>query len=153
VAVATHKQDRAGTAPDWALALFTPWKLFDDIFQDPYGGEVIKVDELHKDGMLVIRAELPGIDPGRDLDVTVDGNELYIAALRREEEDETGHHHSYHRRELCYGNFARAIALPDGIDEDTVTATYKNGVLEVVVPLPHGTQAEEAPRKVPVQYA
>jgi len=153
VALIKHKQDQSGTGQDWAWAMFTPWKWFDDVFHDPYGREVIKVDELHRDGALVVRAELPGIDPEKDLDVTVYGNELYISAQRKEEEEETGHHHSYHRRELRYGNFARAIALPDGTDENAVTASYKNGILEVVVPLPEGAQSEEAPRKVPVQYA
>jgi HSP20 family protein len=82
----------------------------------------------------VIRADLPGIDPGKDVEVTVSHGMLHIQAERRDEEkpDEKG----YIRRELRYGSLSRSLPLPEGVTGDGITATYKAGVLEIRVPEP-----------------
>ena len=97
----------------------------------------IPVDEYHEDGTLVIRASLPGIDPAKDVDLTVSDGMLHIVAERHEEE--TVEKRGYVRRELQHGSFERTLPLPEGVTESDVKATYKDGILEVRVPAPeHG---------------
>lgn len=92
----------------------------------------IRVDEMIAGDELVVRAELPGIDPDKDVELTVHDGVLDIRAERREEEEtrEKG----YLRRELRVGTFSRAVPLPQGVAEDEVRATYKDGILEVRIP-------------------
>ena len=84
----------------------------------------------------MIRADLPGIDPEKDVEVTVAGGTLHIEAERREEQrrEEKG----YVRRELRYGSLSRSLPLPQGVTAADITATYKAGVLEIRVPEPKG---------------
>jgi HSP20 family protein len=92
----------------------------------------IPVNEYFQDGSFVIRAEIPGIDPEKDVELTVTGGMLHIKAERREEEKVEEEH--YLRREIHHGSFERALPLPEGVTEADVTATYKDGMLEIVVP-------------------
>ena len=96
--------------------------------------EVIRVDEYQENGTLVVKAELPGIDPEKDVELTVADGMLHIAAERREEEqtEEKG----FVRKELRYGSFARTLRLPAGVSEEDFVASYKDGILEVQVPAP-----------------
>ena len=105
--------------------------------------ELIRVDEFHEGATLVIRAELPGIDPEKDVEVTVADGMLRISAERREEEkiEEKG----YLRHEMRSGSFTRALALPDGVAEADIQATYKDGILEIRVPAPEPTPATKIP--------
>ena len=106
----------------------------------------IRVEEYREDGKLVIRAELPGIDPAKDVDVTVSDGTLHIKAERHEEEktEKKG----YVRRELRYGSFVRTLPLPEGVSTSDVTAAYKDGILEIRLPVP-ALEAEPA-RKIPI---
>lgn len=96
--------------------------------------DIIRVDEYRQNGNLVIRAELPGIDPDKDVELTVSDSMLHIEAKRREEEkvEEKG----YLRHELRSGSFTRTLPLPEGISESDVTASYKDGILEIRIPAP-----------------
>ena len=76
----------------------------------------------------MIRAELPGLDPDKDIDVTVEGRTLTIQAERRQEED------GPYRSEFRYGSLTRLFRLPAKVDAKDVTARYEKGVLEVSVP-------------------
>jgi HSP20 family protein len=97
-----------------------------------------------KEGV-VVRAEVPGVEPGA-IDISVEGRTLTISGERRRGEEENG---SFHRRERSYGKFARSIALPDGLDRDRASAECKNGVLTVRIP-----KAEAArPKVLKVQAA
>jgi HSP20 family protein len=82
------------------------------------------------DGELVVRMELPGIDPEK-MDVTVDGTTLRVRAERRVSSDDPG---NYLRREFAYGVFERQVTLPDGIDPEKMSARYDAGILEVRIP-------------------
>jgi len=88
-------------------------------------GDLIRVEEFREDGTLVIRADLPGIDPGKDVELTVSDGILHIRAERREEEkrEEKG----YVRQEVRYGSLSRSLPLPEGVTEDDITATYEAG--------------------------
>lgn len=103
--------------------------------------ELIRVEEFREDGTLVIRADLPGIDPDKDVELTVTDGILHIEAERREEEkhEEKG----YVRQELRYGSLSRSLPLPEGVTEADITATYKAGVLEIRIPEPKREPAKK----------
>lgn len=105
---------------------------------------VVRVEDFVEEGAYVVRAELPGIDPEKDVEVSVDNDMLTIRGERREETKEKNHH------EFHYGSFLRTVGLPKGADADKITASYTDGVLEVRVP----TTGEEKPTvKIPIQRA
>jgi HSP20 family protein len=131
----------------WPVPMFPLWRSFSDLLRDEQGRRMFAVEEFTQNGTLVVRAELPGIDPDKDVEVTVRDGDLHITAERSEEHEQHGRH--FRRREMRYGSFARTIALPDGVDESKVEASYKDGILEVRVPVPTASQRHE-PRKVAV---
>jgi HSP20 family protein len=108
--------------------------------------DLIRVEEFTEDGTMVVRAELPGIDPEKDVEIEVYDGMLHVNAERRLEE--TTEEKDYTRRELRYGSFTRALPLPVGATESDVKATYKDGMLEIRVPL--ATPPEPEATKVPV---
>jgi HSP20 family protein len=95
---------------------------------------LIRVEEFREDGTLVIRADLPGIDPDKDIELTVSDGILHIEAERREEQKQQ--EKGYVRQELRYGSLSRSLPLPEGVTEADITATYKAGVLEIRIPEP-----------------
>jgi HSP20 family molecular chaperone IbpA len=91
----------------------------------------MRIEEIeHPDG-LVIRAELPGIDHERDLDVRIRGHVLEIRAERTPEPTSADEHR---RSEFHYGRLWRLLTLPRLARESEVSATYCKGILEVRVP-------------------
>ena len=103
-------------------------------------------DVFSRDGDLVVQLDLPGIDPDKDVQVTLQDGMLCITGERRE----TGGDGGYYRREWHYGAFERGFALPEGASGEGITASYRDGVLEVVVP----KAIERAePRQIPVSAA
>ena len=108
----------------------------------PYLGQPIKVEEYVEGDHYMIRAELAGIDPEKDVEVTVASGYLTIRAERSDKTE------GKHRSEFRYGAFSRTLALPSGADEDTVTASYRDGILTVSV----GLKSEEkaGAKKIPV---
>ncbi len=91
-------------------------------------------DVYRENGTLVVRAELPGIDPASDLTIDVEDNVLHIKGEKKFEREfeETDRF----VRERRYGSFERSLMLPEGVDPAAVTAIYEKGVLIVEVPLP-----------------
>ncbi len=133
--------------PDW----MTRWleeRGTSGHFPVVWSGSGIRVEEISEHGAHVIRAELPGIDPDRDVEISVHDGMLHIAGSRTERSEEKGR--TSYRSEFRYGRFERVLPLPAGTRGKDVTATYKDGVLEVRVPLE--SSAREA-AKVPVQRA
>ena len=108
----------------------------------------MRVEEVRDGDVVVVRAELPGVDPDKDVDISVKDGVLHIEA-KREEKSEEASKHGYHS-EFRYGMFAREFALPSGASLDDVTATYKDGILEVRVPVP--SSARPAVTKVPIVH-
>ncbi|WP_329241538.1 Hsp20/alpha crystallin family protein [Streptomyces sp. NBC_01478] len=103
----------------------------------------IRIEEHLADGTYVVRAELPGIDPAKDVEITVTEGVLTLRAERSEETTEK------HRTEFRYGTFARALRLPAGAQGDEATAAYKDGVLTITVPVP---ETKAGTRTIPVQH-
>lgn len=108
------------------------------------GRSSVRVEEFSEDGTLVVRAELPGIDPDTDVEITVHDGLLHIKGERADRKEET--EKAYYRSEFHYGMFERTVALPPGATEQDVAATYKDGVLEVRIPMrPAATEAAKVP--------
>ena len=80
----------------------------------------------------VIRAEIPGVDPDKDVDISVTGDRLTISA-KREQREESKDDDGF-RSEFHYGSFQRTMTLPAGTSADDVKATYEDGILEVRLP-------------------
>ncbi len=107
----------------------------------------IKVEQFQDGNTLVVRAEVPGIDPDKDVDVSVSEGMLHIrpnARKKTEHKSKTGY-----RSEFRYGSFLRSVALPAGAKEEDITASYKDGVLEVRAPAPMAAPGE-ATKKIKV---
>lgn len=90
----------------------------------------IKIEQFVKDGKLIVRAELPGVNPDKDIDVSLHEGYLTIKGERREEKKDE------HHCEFMFGSFSRTIALPSGFDQKSVHAQYKDGILEVSLGIP-----------------
>jgi HSP20 family protein len=134
-------------------------RVFRDMFRDVLTGGLMErfaenvanplhLEEFVENGTCVIRAELPGIDPDKDVDVTVDSGMLVITA-HREERTEEKRPESY-RSEFRYGSFRRSVRLPDGVTESDIKASYRDGILEVRVPMP---TSEKTATRVAVHHS
>lgn len=95
---------------------------------------------------LVVKAELPGVDP-KEVDVNLTGNLLTIKGEKRDEREEKGS--SFHRVERSFGSFSRSFQLPCDVEEEKIAATYKDGVLELR--LPKTEKAKIKTRKIEVK--
>jgi HSP20 family protein len=106
------------------------------------------LETFERDGKLVVQADLPGLSVD-DVTIEVDDGMLTLAGERREEReiDDNG----TRRTERQYGRFVRGIALPEGVRADDVQAAFRDGVLEITVPLPQPSQQQR--RKVEIQGA
>ena len=109
----------------------------------PSGGYRVPTDVFHMDGMLVIRMDLPGVNPD-DVEVTVQDNVLIINGTRGFPFD--ADKVRFLRRGTFYGDFTQRVALGKGLDVEKIQARHNNGVLELMVP-----HAEEVkPRKIEI---
>jgi HSP20 family protein len=93
-----------------------------------------------KDGQLVFRAELPGVD-AKDLDVSITDRELVIKGERKAEKDAKEENYVY--REISYGAFERHFVLPEGVKTEELKAKFTNGILEITVPAPAIAKAKK----------
>jgi HSP20 family protein len=106
----------------------------------------LRVEEYEEGDTLVVKAEVPGIDPEQDVEITLTGDELHMD-VRREEKSEHKSKHGY-RSEFRYGTFSRTITLPSGVTAQELRASYNDGVLEVRIPIPE--EPDSATRKIPI---
>jgi HSP20 family protein len=131
------------------LHRLTDWLDLPDISwttDRPRFAEMIKIEENVKDDKLEIRAEMPGIDPDKDVDISIADGVLTISAERREEEK--GEREGAKFSEFRYGSFMRSLRVPKATSVKDVKATYKDGILTIVVPTPAEKKVEAT--KVPV---
>lgn len=124
---------------DW-LESNNPWN-FRGLGLSPY----VRIEDYVEDDTFVLRAELPGVDPEKDVEIEIQNDMLTISGERREETRNKNH------RELHYGAFRRSVPLPPGSRPEDVAASYKEGVLEVRVPV----QAKKAapPARIQITHA
>lgn len=130
----------------------TPSSFFEELFNDlTHPGSVFddrdrwipSVDVMEKDGNLMLRAEIPGIEE-KDIELKLEGKTLTLKGERKmESEDKEG---TYRRVESFYGSFSRSFRLPDTADVEKIRADYRNGILTVTIP----QKPEAQPREIPV---
>jgi HSP20 family molecular chaperone IbpA len=101
-------------------------------------GRPIPAEDFVEEGVYVVRADIPGVDPSRDIEVSVHRGLLEIKAYRRDDLKRRQH------REISYGLFRRVMRLPEDADDQTLSTRYTNGVLEVAIDLP-GAHREVRP--------
>ena len=117
---------------------------FDPFARDRFS-TLMRLDGVRRDGNVVLRFDVPGIDP-ESIDVTVDRGVLSVSVKRQEERTEGDR---FIVRERTMGTFTRRLRLSENLNAEAVEATYTNGVLEVRIPV-----LEQAkPRKVEVRQA
>lgn len=134
------------------LVRYQPWWLaglereMDELFGAlpvPYRSGIIaagtgrrapECDVFSRDGDLVVQLDLPGIDAEKDVQVMVQDGVLCISGERHRPDAGDGANGGYYRREWRYGAFERGFALPEAATGEDITASYRNGVLEVIVP-------------------
>ena len=110
-----------------------PFFDFDRGWLDLMSEPTIRVEEFQEGDQMVVRAEVPGADPDKDIEVTKTDSTLRISVQRHKAETtETRHHY---RSEFQYGSFVRTVTLPAGTAEQDIKANYKNGILEVRIPM------------------
>jgi HSP20 family protein len=120
----------------------------EEMFRDGDWRRSFKIEETHEGDTIVIRAELAGVDPEKDVAVEVVNDELVIRVHRTESHMSNTHH--VHRSEFRYGSFSRSVPIPAGVDESKVAATYKDGILEVRLPSPAEASGSE-PHRIEVK--
>jgi HSP20 family protein len=118
---------RTGASDDWALG----------------GSWAPAVDIYEQDGNIVMKAELPGVDP-KDVDVRLENNTLTLRGERKL--DKEVKQENYHRVERSYGSFSRSFTLPSVVDQGNIKADYRDGVLKLVLP----KREEAKPRQIQI---
>jgi HSP20 family protein len=126
-------------------------RLFNTFFDTPApgnGGSALRrwvpaMDLVETGDDFVLRADLPGLSEG-DVNIELEDNVLTISGERKAEHEERKE--GYYRVERAHGSFSRSLTLPEGVNPDSVRASFDRGVLEVRVPKPE----ERKPRKVAI---
>ncbi|HEX4009883.1 MAG TPA: Hsp20/alpha crystallin family protein [Solirubrobacteraceae bacterium] len=125
-------------------------RLFNSFFDTPTvtNGAALRrwvpaMDLVESEGEYVLRADLPGLSES-DVNIEFDENVLTISGERKSEHEERKA--GYHRVERSSGSFRRTLTLPEGVDAESIRATFDKGVLEITVPKPE----HHAPRKVQI---
>ncbi len=150
-----REDNRGGSIPESGITRFRDEMdhLFDRFFMDPFGMEHTagrfglggpRLDLAESDHDVVVKAELPGIDP-KEVDLRVEGNMLTIRGEKKQEKEEK--RRDYHYVERQYGSFHRSVQLPSTVDPDKVEAAYKDGVLTITI----AKRAEARARRISVK--
>lgn len=129
-------------------------RLFEDFFGrdwslEPFrgrGGWTPAVDVMETDKEVVVKAELPGMDP-KEVEINLAGEALTIRGQKKEEKEEKTR--SAHLVERSYGSFERTISLPSAVKADQADAEFKQGIL--TISLPKTEEAKTRTVKVKVQ--
>ena len=124
---------------EWFDWFDTGWPSFTEMWRG--ASHPIRIEDRLEEDRYVVRAELPGIDPEKDVEVTVEDGVLTVSAEREERTTEKG------RSEFRYGSFRRRVNLPQGAQEDAVEASYRDGILEIAVPI---STTRSMSRSIPV---
>lgn len=107
--------------------------------------QALPMDTIRRDGEVVLRFDVPGVDSGK-IDVTVDKGVLTVSATR---EDATTEGENPVVRERLFGSFTRRVRLPDNLDSEAIEASHRDGVLEIRIPVREAAK----PRKITIGTA
>jgi len=100
------------------------------------------VDVKETEKAYVLEAELPGLDE-KDVEIRLDGSTLTLQSKKEEKEEKEGHtgDGNYLIRERRYSSFSRSFKLPDNADKESITASFKNGILSLEITKKNEAQA------------
>jgi HSP20 family protein len=128
-------------------------RLFNNFFDTPTAGNggnevplrrwMPAMDLVENEHDFILRADLPGLTEG-DVNIELDDSVLTISGERKSEHEDGKA--GYYRVERSFGTFRRSLGLPEGVNPESVKASFENGVLQVVVPKPE----QRKPRKVQI---
>jgi len=124
---------------DWGLAPFRGFEA---------GTFVPRVELKEDDKQIQVTAELPGVDE-KDVRVSATDDVLTIEGEKKTETEEK--EKGFYRSERYYGTFRRELALPAGIDMEKADASFKNGILKLI--LPKSEQAKKVAKTIPIKKA
>ena len=127
----SYRSTQRGTSDDeWAL-----------------GGSWAPAVDIYEQGTdIVLKAELPGVDP-KDVDIRLENNVLSLRGQRQLENEVK--RESYHRVERSYGTFSRSFTLPTVVDQAAIKAEFKDGLLQVTLP----KREEAKPKQIQINVA
>ena len=127
-----------------------PFPDLSEWFEEPWApllpftaARAFRVEDYAQEGNYVLRAELPGLDPEKDVEVSVEDGTLTIHAERHVEQEEPN------RSEFRYGSLTRSVTLPKGADTEHISASYDKGILQVIVPV---SQAKGEGRRIEITH-
>ena len=126
-------------------------RLFGTVFDAPAtggnGGTLRRwmpaMDLVETDDRFILRADLPGLSEN-DVTIEVEDSVLTVSGERKAEHETTKE--GYHRVERAFGSFSRSLTLPEGVDAESVAASFDRGVLEITIPKPE----QRKPRKISI---
>ncbi len=119
-----------------SLIKWEPFGEFDRFFTDfpnhlSAFGRDMAVDLYEEGGSLIAEMSVPGMDPEK-IDISVEGNYVHISGHREEQKEQN--EKQFYSKEICRGSFERTVRLPEEVDESSVEAEYKDGILKIVMP-------------------
>jgi HSP20 family protein len=117
----------------------TRWSGGDDEITTP------ALDVYEEKDEIVVKAELPGLEKS-DIQVNISDSHMTLKGEKKKEEKVEGE--NYYRRERSYGAFLRSVELPTGVQADKVKASFKNGILEIRLPMTEEAKAKEIKVKI-----
>ena len=127
-----NEQYRGGASSDDEWALGGSWAPAVDIYEQGHD--------------IVLKAELPGVDP-KDVDIRLENNVLTLRGQRKFENEVNKE--SYHRVERSYGSFSRSFTLPLVVDQGNIKADFKDGILKLVLP----KREEAKPKQIEINVS
>jgi HSP20 family protein len=111
------------------------------------GGSWAPSVDIYEQGTdIVLKAELPGVDP-KDVDIRLENNVLSLRGQRKL--DQEVKRESYHRVERAYGTFSRSFTLPSVVDQASIKAEFKDGLLQMTLP----KREEAKPKQIQINVA
>jgi HSP20 family protein len=123
-------------------------RLFNTLFEETAASQrwVPAMDLVEADDHFTLKADLPGLSES-DVSIEVRDNALTVSGERKS--DHQQRERGWYRVERAFGRFSRSLTLPDGIDPDSISASFDRGVLQVVIPKPE----QRKPRRIQIGEA
>ena len=118
--------------------------IFDEVFADPFFGEkenkIMKTDLKEKDGKYMLEIDVPGYDKE---DIKIELNEGYLTVSAEKNEEKEDKHAKYLKRERFTGMCSRNYYVGEGLKEEDIKASFKNGILSIEFPKEVEKKVEE----------
>lgn len=129
--------------------------VFDDMFKTDWlggttsmeniGTRIPAVNIMESEDNFIVAVAAPGKSK-KEFNIELDNNILTISSEENEEQESTNENGRFTRKEFNYNNFKRAFTLPETVESDKISASYKNGVLEIK--LPKKEEAKKQPKRM-----